>query len=471
MERPYDGRPLPRFTMDSWFFVQRPPQFIPSWLNMDDAPSSTTQKPSLGEQLAQRLSDQRQRAEAFLSTHREEACRTLRHVCESNCKPLRSRLPATSRKFPPPERNSIGARRSSAGKVRNWPLARPSLRPGRKAGTRAGARQSNTTQSLLQQFQAEREDLEARRSELEHQRAELDQVQQRREKESRQFSHQQQELEAEQERLVALRTRLEGQTAELDEQQKAFGGKADPKRRFSAARSPRSCGAQRVSQLKEIERERAELESRDAGETGRLERQLKGVEQQRDALKAELAALTEEAKTRAHEVAEHERGRGRPSGAPCHRRFPLPKPGGRAGIGQETSGRTGRPIRNSASETRRKRFLSLKPFAHATTNCFPNSTPCEARWPSWKRAVANAAEREAPLREKLEEATRRQAELSAELDEAKGRAGEREAQLEASRRRQGELAKELETLRGAGRGILLAIGSGPRHRGRPSRAA
>jgi chromosome segregation ATPase len=411
---------------------------------MDDAPFSTIDAPNLGEQLARRLSEQRQRAESFLASHREElidAQSRLRQQLqaiadqvsrnEQEFSATRAQLDRRTEELRRQSEEVAGGKAELDARSESWKIVRQEA--------------IDHYQSLLEQLRTEREDLDARCRDLREQQEELELSQRNLREESKRFSHERQELEIQRECLGELRQRLEARTAELDDLNKSLAEK-QTQTEIQRHRIAEELRAQRVAQLKEIERQRAELETHDAGEAGRLERQLKGVEQQRDSLKAELETLSEEHRNQACEAAEHMRAVEDLQNqlADVASRFEAQSTELEASRNRQTE------LAGQLEETRQKEaeaVSQLDALRSRHGELLPELDALRTQVAELERHVNVAAGRETSLREQIEANESRRAELSAELDQARCRASEWEAQLNASRERQGELANELETLR------------------------
>ena len=390
---------------------------------MDDAPSSTISDALLGEQLAQRLSEQRQKAESFLASHREEmldAQTRLREQLQGITDQVaRNEDAVSAARAELDQRSEQLDQRIEELDRRSEEIAAGKAELDARSNAWKDAQQEaiDRYESLLEQLRSERADLDTARQNLEQQRAEFQQLQDSFREESQQFSVQRQEIDTERECLGDLRQRLEARTTELDDREKSIAQR-QTHTEIQRRKIAEELKAQRSSQLNEIERRRAELESHDAGEAGRLERQLKGVEQQRDSLKEELEAL----------------------GQQCQEQTRLAKEQARAA--EDLQGQLAEV--NSRLESQIAE-LEASRNRHVELSAEIDQANCRA---SENEAQLNASrERQGELANELETLRGELAERAAELEAARGNEDKVREDLAAANARQTELVAELETVK------------------------
>ncbi len=226
---------------------------------MDDAPLSTISDTTWIAQFAQRVSDQQTGTRAFFDAQRQQSATAQAR--------LREQLETVV------EQVAASAKRLAA--------AEEEL-----------SRKAEETRQAGELVARERAELDARRAEWEQA--------------SRQAAEQQQQQEVWQAELARLQNDLQRRAAELDDRQKAVA-EAQSQTDIQRRKIAHGLKAQHAAQWREIQRQRAELERHDNGEVGRLERQLRGIERQRDALQEELESLAERLQKQGLELAEKTR--------------------------------------------------------------------------------------------------------------------------------------------------------------------
>jgi hypothetical protein len=351
---------------------------------MDDAPLSTISDTTWIAQFAQRVSDQQTGTRAFFDAQRQQSATAQAR--------LREQLETVV------EQVAASAKRLAA--------AEEEL-----------SRKAEETRQAGELVARERAELDARRAEWEQA--------------SRQAAEQQQQQEVRQAELARLQNDLQRRAAELDDRQKAVA-EAQSQTDIQRRKIAHGLKAQHAAQWREIQRQRAELERHDNGEVGRLERQLRGIERQRDALQEELESLTERLQKQGLELAEKTR---------LASQF--------EDQAAELSGRL--KARCAELESARTRQIDLTGQLEA------------------------ARQQEAELASRWEVLRKRHEELLPELETLRGRCADQLAQLEAAKSaeeglrvelaaasdREDRLASELESLNGRCRQLEAAAAERP----------
>ena len=251
---------------------------------MDDAPLSDISDTTWIAQFARRVSDQQTGTHAFFDAHRQQSA-TAHTRLREQLETLVERAAASAKRLAAAEEEL--SRKAEETRQAGELVARERA----ELDSRRAEWEQASRQAAEQQQQHE-----ARQAELAHLQDDL----------QRRAAEQQQQQEARQAELARLQDELQRRAAELDDRQKAVA-EAQSQTDIQRRKIAHELKAQHATQWREIQRQRAELERHDNGEVGRLERQLRGVERQRDALQEELESLAERLQKQGLELAEKTR--------------------------------------------------------------------------------------------------------------------------------------------------------------------